>query len=76
MTPKQEQLRDIIAAIARKPKSEIKPEHELVADLKLDSPMQLQLLMDVEEKLNVEVSDEEAARMTKVADILAHVEKS
>ena len=48
----------------------IKREHELVADLGIDSPKALELLVELEDALGVEISDEEAARMESVGNVL------
>jgi len=74
MSAKQEQVFDVIAKIAKKDKAQINVEHELAADLGIDSPRGLQLLMELEEKFKLEISDEDAARMTTVADIVKYVE--
>lgn len=70
---KEELVYDVLAKVSKKEKAAIKPEHDLVADLGLDSPKQLQLLTELEETLKIEISDEEAGRIVKVGDILAHV---
>ena len=73
MTPKQDQALDVIAKVSSKERTALKPEQELTADLGIDSPKGLQLLMELEEKLQLEITDEEAARMTTVGDILTFV---
>ena len=73
MTPKQELALDAIAKVSRKDRSALKPEQELTADLGLDSPKGLQLLMELEDTLKIEIGDEEAARMNTVGDVLAFV---
>jgi acyl carrier protein len=52
----------------------LEPGMDLVADLGIDSPRALQLLVELEERLGVEISDEEAAAMTTVGDVLAYAE--
>ncbi len=54
-------------------RAEIKPEQDLVADLGIDSPNALRLLVDLEDKLGIEISDEEAAAMDTVGDILTNI---
>ena len=49
---------------------DLRPELDLVADLGIDSPKQLELLIELEEALNVEISDEDAAALETVGDIL------
>ena len=73
MTTKQDQALDVLATIAGKDKAALKPEAELTADLGIDSPKGLQLLMELEDKLQLEISDEEAARMATVGDLLTFV---
>jgi len=73
MTDKQSLALDVIARVAKKDRGAIKPEQELVGDLGLDSPKQLHLLMELEEKLHVEIGDDEAARLSTVADVLAFI---
>ena len=46
---------------------------ELVADLNIDSPKALQLLVDLEDRLSIEISDEDAAKMDTVGDVLDYL---
>ncbi len=62
---------DIVAKISGRKASELQLQHELVADLGIDSPKALQLLLDLEDTLGIEISDEEAAKMDTVGDVLA-----
>ncbi len=66
----EETVIGILAKIAEVDVSEIKLEMELVAGLGIDSPKALQLLFELEEALKIEISDEQAAQMETVADIL------
>lgn len=75
MTDKRQLALDVIAEISGKPAADLKPEHHLVADLGIESPQALQLLVELEEKLGEEISDEEAAALETVGDILAHVDR-
>jgi acyl carrier protein len=75
MSPKQDKVLDVLAKVAKKEKSFIKPEHELAADLGIDSPKALQLLMDLEDALKIEISEDDAGRLNTVKDILAYVEQ-
>jgi acyl carrier protein len=62
-----------VAAIAKVSKIDpatITPEMELVADLDLDSARALELLVELEDILGIEISDEDAVRMNTVGDIL------
>ena len=66
-----------LAVVAKGSKVDIAtltPEMELVADLELDSARALELLVELEDALETEISDEEAAKLNSVGDILAYIE--
>ncbi|MCP3958703.1 MAG: acyl carrier protein [bacterium] len=75
MDIKQKAL-EIVAKIAGKGVAELEPKHELIADLGIDSPKALQLLLDLEDELGIEISDDEAAAMDTVGDILGFLGSS
>lgn len=64
---------EIVAAISGKQADELKPELDLVADLGIDSPKALQMLLDLEDALDIEISDEDAAKMDTVGDVLGYL---
>lgn len=68
-----ETVYNILSKLTGKDRSEIKPDSELTAGLGIDSPMALQLLFELEEALNIEITDEEAAAMETVGDVLKQV---
>ncbi len=70
MNVKNDTVLAVISSLAKVSKDELKPETELVADLGIDSPKALQLLVELEEALEIEISDEEAAKLESVGDIL------
>jgi acyl carrier protein len=70
---KRSKALDVIGRIAGKPSAELVEKDELVADLGIDSPKALQLLIELEDALGVEISDDDAAKMDTVGDILAQV---
>lgn len=70
MSDKNEAVLDVISGLAKVSKDTLKPETELVADLGIDSPKALQLLVELEEALDIEITDEEAAKLESVGDIL------
>lgn len=70
---KQDETLALLAEISGHPREEIDREKDLVADLGLDSPKTLRFLVDLEEKLDVEISDEDAAKMSTVGDILDYL---
>jgi acyl carrier protein len=65
----------VLARITGRAQSEIRPEMDLVGDLGIDSPRALELLLELEEALGVEISDEEASGMDTVRDVLTYAER-
>lgn len=63
----------VVSEISGRPTGELKPEHQLVGDLGIDSPKALQLLIRLEEVFDLEISDEEAALMDSIGDILSYL---
>ncbi len=72
MDRKQKTL-EIVAAISGKEVADLEPGLDLVADLGIDSPKALQMLLDLEEALGIEISDEDAAKMDTVGDVLGYL---
>lgn len=72
MDSKQTAL-DIIAKLSGTAATELRPDQDLVGDLNIDSPKALQLLVELEEALGIEISDDDAARMDTVGDILGYL---
>ena len=60
----------ILAEISGTEAEDLHEGQELVADLGIDSPKALQLLVRLEDELEIEISDEDAAAMYTVGDIL------
>jgi acyl carrier protein len=65
---------EILAGISGKNASEIEPGMDLVGDLGIDSPHALQLLVELEEALDIEIDDDDAAKMDTVGDVYAYLE--
>ena len=70
---KEATAREILARMSSKEPEELTPEMDLVADLGIDSVRALELLVELEDGLDVEISDEDASTMDTVGDILAFV---
>ncbi|MCB1121214.1 MAG: acyl carrier protein [Verrucomicrobiae bacterium] len=70
---KEDTVYEILSRLTGKDRSEITPQTELAAGLGIDSPMALQLLFELEENLDIEISDEDAAAMETVGDVLEKV---
>ena len=75
MDHRQETL-ELLAAISGRAPGELEAGHHLVADLGIDSPKALRLLVEIEDRLDVEIEDEEAASLKTVGDVLAFVERA
>jgi acyl carrier protein len=73
MDRKQKAL-DVIARISSTPASELTRDMELVADLDMDSAKALELLVELEDALEIEISDDDAARLNTVGDILDYLD--
>ncbi len=64
----------VVAKVAKVDVATITPKMELVADLGLDSARALELLVELEDALETEITDQAAARLNTVGDILAYIE--
>ena len=70
---RQKTVLDVLSEVSGVAREQLTPESDLVADLGLDSPQALRLLVELEERLGAEISDEDAAAMDTVGDILRYV---
>jgi len=75
VSAKRQQALEVIARVSGTAAADLRPEQHLVADLGVASPQALQLLVELEDKLGVEISDEEAAAMETVGDILGYIDR-
>lgn len=64
---------DVLATVSGVARTSITRDMDLVADLGIDSPKALRLLVELEEALDIEVSDEDAAKMSTVGDVLDYL---
>ncbi|MEE2777577.1 MAG: acyl carrier protein [Acidobacteriota bacterium] len=71
--PAQKAL-ETISRISERPVDELEPGMDLMVDLGIDSPKALELLIEIEESTGVVISDEDAADLDTVGDIVAYVE--
>ena len=62
--------RAVLAKLSGRAPSSLAAEMDLVADLGIDSPKALELLVELEDALGAQISDEAAARMETVGDVL------
>ena len=69
-------IKEIIEIIAEQlviDADSIKPESEIIADLKADSLAVVEMLMEIEEKFGVNVPDEDVPNLKTVQDIADYV---
>ncbi|MGI9592445.1 MAG: acyl carrier protein [Myxococcota bacterium] len=71
---KKQIVLQVIAEVANVEAAELTPDTELVAQLNIDSPQALQILVELEDRLGVEISDEQAAGLQTVGHVLAALE--
>ena len=74
MTSKIDQAKELIAKVSARALSSLEAGQDLIVDLGIDSPKALELLVELEEALGIEITDEEAARFETVGDVLTYVE--
>ncbi len=55
---------------------QITPEASFIDDLGLDSLDEVEMIMGIEEDFNLEIHDEEAAKLTTVGKAVAYLEKN
>ena len=65
---------EIVGRVAGRDPQQIEREALLVADLNLDSPNALLLLVELEDAFGITMSDSAAARMRTVGDILDYLD--
>lgn len=63
----------VLATVAAVEAAGLRPEQNLVGDLGIDSVKALQLVMRLEDELGVEISDDQAAKMDTVGDVIAYL---
>jgi acyl carrier protein len=66
---------DVLARVTGRPRGEIAIDMNLVGDLGIDSPKALELLLELEEALGVEISDQDASAMDTVRDVIAYADR-
>ncbi len=76
MTPNETKTLAVLAKVSKRPVAELTPNKDLKADLDLGSAEALELLATLEETLEIEISEVEAAKMRTVGDVLAFVRRA
>lgn len=70
-----ERIRQIISEQLGVKIEEVTPEASFIDDLGADSLDTVELVMALEEEFSVEIPDEDAEKMTKVADVIKYIEE-
>lgn len=65
----------VVAEVGGVDVTALAPGTELVADLGIDSPKSLHLLVELEDRLGVEIDDEDVVKLKTVGDILEAIER-
>lgn len=71
----EDKVKEIIAKQLGVDIAQVKPEASFVEDLGADSLDTVELVMAFEEAFGVEISDENAAKMAKVQDVIDYLKK-
>ncbi|KNX43964.1 acyl carrier protein [Helicobacter pylori] len=70
-----ETIRVVIAEQLEIDVSQVTPEAKFVKDLGVDSLDILELIMALEERFGIEISDEQAEKIVNVGDVMRYIEK-
>ena len=70
MTGPERKAVAILGRIARRDPADLRPGHDLVVDLGIDSPKALEMICDLEEECGIEVPDDAVGRLETVGDVL------
>lgn len=70
-----EEIKKQIAVFLNTDEEKITPESNLITDLKADSMDIATLLLEVEEKYNIEIDEDDLESLKTVGDIVAYIEK-
>lgn len=71
-------LERVIAVLAdklSKDEAEIKPESNIKEDLGADSLDMVEVIMGLEDEFNIEISEDDAAKISTVAEIVKYLEE-
>ncbi len=71
-------LERVVAVLAdklSKDEAEIKPESNIKEDLGADSLDMVEVIMGLEDEFNIEISEEDAAKISTVAEIVKYLEE-
>lgn len=66
---------DIVAAASGLDKAELDPAKDFIDELCLDSLAIIEIIIDLERRFNMEISDELSERMHDINDVVDYIEK-
>ena len=69
----EQKLLEIISEVCGAEVSALQPDTELAADLGIDSPKALYMLVEIEDRLQVEIPDDQVHDLKTIGDVLAAV---
>ena len=72
----EQQVQAAIATVAGVETGTLTPDTDLVADLALDSLAMYELVIELEERYGLRISDEDLDRIRYVADIVEYISRS
>lgn len=75
MSDIEDKVKEIIVEQLGVNADQVTAEAKMIEDLGADSLDAVELVMAIEEEFGIEVPDDEAEKLVKVGDIIAHVEK-
>ena len=68
-----ETVRDMIADQLKVDPAQIKPESRLMEDLKADSANIMVMIMDMEDRFNITVEDDQIMKLKTVGDVVTYI---
>ncbi len=72
----EEKVKEIIIDLLGEDETKVNPEASLIEDLGADSLDKVELIMALEGEFDIQISDQEAEKITTVKDAINYVEKS
>lgn len=70
-----DKVKEILVDVLGVNEEDVKPESKFVDDLGADSLDLVELIMSLEDKFSIEISDEEAEKIVTVKDALDYIEE-
>ena len=71
----KEAIFEVVSDLLGKPTSEFDESSRFVEDLGADSLDNVELVMEIEKKFEIEITDEQAKEITSVGDAIKHIQE-